>query len=124
MDILNQSIQLSGESLKIINNVVSTGSEIALFDQYTGQKIVNLAPVHGQLVTIKSGGTGATKELAPSLNNKLYYLVSDVSYNESQTDEIISLATEIPVVLLHGIFVGEFTFLNPNNYENAYFLCV
>jgi len=122
MDILNQSIQLSGESLKGINNVVSSGSEILLFDQYTGQQIFGLSPVHGQLVTIKSGGTGTTKELAPSLNNKLYYLVSDVSYNESQTDEIISLATEIPVVLTSGIFVGEFTFLNPNNYENAYFL--
>jgi hypothetical protein len=122
MDILNQSIQLSGESLKEINNVISDGSQISLFDQYTGQQIFDLSPVHGQLVTIKSGGTGTTKELAPSLNNKLYYLVSDVLYDESQTDEIISLATEIPVVLTSGIFVGEFTFLNPNNYENAYFL--
>jgi hypothetical protein len=122
MDILNQSIQLSGESLKGINNVVSSGSDILLFDQYTGQQIFGLSPVHGQLVTIKSGGAGTTKELAPSLNNNLYYLVSDVSYNESQTDEIISLATEIPVVLTSGIFIGEFTFLNPNNYENAYFL--
>ena len=122
MNILNQSIQLNGQTIKEINNVIDTDSSIALFDSYTGEKIVNLAPVHGQLITIKSGGTGTTKELAPSLNNKLYYLVSDVKYNDSQTDEIISLATEIPVVLLHGIFVGEFTFLNPNNYENAYFL--
>ena len=30
MDILNQSIQLSGESLKEINNVVSNGSDISL----------------------------------------------------------------------------------------------
>jgi hypothetical protein len=110
MNTLNQSIELSGQPIKEINNVISTGSSIALFDSYTGQKIVNLAPSHGQVVTIKSGGTGTTKELAPSLNNKLYYLVSNVSYNESQTDEIISLATEIPVVLTSGIFIGEFTF--------------
>ena len=122
MNILNQSIELYGQPIKEINNVISTDSSIALFDSYSGQKIVNLAPSHGQVVTIKSGGTGTTKELAPSLNNKLYYLVSNVSYNESQTDEIISLATEIPVVLTSGIFIGEFTFLNPNNYENAYFL--
>jgi hypothetical protein len=122
MDILNQSIQLSGEPLNEINNVVSVRSGIALYDKYTGEQMLKLSPSHGQLVTIKSGGTGTTKELAPSLNNKLYYLVSDVSYDESQTDEIISLATEIPVVLTSGIFVGEFTFLNPNNYENAYFL--
>jgi len=122
MNILNQSIQLAGQTLKEINNVTTTDSSISLFDSYTGDKIVNLAPSHGQLVTIKSGGTGTTKELAPSLNNKLYYLVSNVSYNESQTDEIISLATVIPVVLTNGIFIGEFTFLNPNDYENAYFL--
>ena len=122
MNTLNQSIELSGQPIKEINNVISTDSSIALFDSYTGQEIVNLAPSHGQEVTIKSGGTGTTKELAPSLNNKLYYLVSNVSYNESQTDEIISLATEIPVVLISGIFIGKFTFLNPNNYENAYFL--
>ena len=122
MNTLNQSIQLNGQTIKEINNVIDTDSSIALFDSYTGEKIINLAPVHGQLVTIKSGGTGTTKELAPSLNNKIYYLVSDVKYNDSQTDEIISLATEIPVVLTSGIFIGEFTFLNPNNYKNAYFL--
>ena len=122
MDILNQSIQLSGEPLKEINNVVSVRSGIALYDKYTGEQIFGLSPSHGQLITIKSGGPGTTKTLAPSLNNKLYYLVSNVSYNESQTDEIISLATEIPVVLTSGIFIGEFTFLNPNDYEYAYFL--
>ena len=122
MDILNQSIQLSGEPLKEINNVVSVRSGIALYDKYTGEQIFGLSPSHGQSITIKSGGPGTTKALAPSLNNKLYYLVSNVSYNESQTDEIISLATEIPVVLTSGIFVGEFTFSNPNDYEYAYFL--
>ena len=122
MATLNQSIELSGQPIKEIDNVISTDSTITLFDSYTGQKIVDLAPSNGQVVTIKSGGTGTTKELAPSLNNKLYYLVSDVKYDASQTDEIISLATEIPVVLTSGIFIGEFTFLNPNNYENAYFL--
>jgi len=122
METLNQSIELSGQPIKEIDNVISTDSTITLFDSYTGQKIVDLAPSNGQVVTIKSGGTGTTKELAPSLNNKLYYLVSDVKYDASQTDEIISLATEIPVVLTSGIFIGEFTFLNPNNYENAYFL--
>ena len=122
METLNQSIELSGQPIKEIDNVISTDSTITLFDSYTGQKIVDLAPSNGQVVTIKSGGTGTTKELAPSLNNKLYYLVSDIKYDASQTDEIISLATEIPVVLTSGIFIGEFTFLNPNNYENAYFL--
>lgn len=67
MNILNQSIQLNGQTIKEINNVISTDSSIALFDSYTGQKIVDLAPSHGQVVTIKSGGTGTTKELAPSL---------------------------------------------------------
>ena len=63
MNTLNQSIELSGQPIKEINNVISTDSSIALFDSYTGQEIVNLAPSHGQEVTIKSGGTGTTKRV-------------------------------------------------------------
>jgi hypothetical protein len=44
MDILNQSIQLSGEPLKEINNVVSVRSGIALYDKYTGEQIFGLSP--------------------------------------------------------------------------------
>jgi len=122
MNILNQSIQLNGQTIKEINNVIDTDSSIVLFDSYTGEKIIDIAPSHGQLITIKSGGASTTKQFAPTLNNKFCYLVSDIKYNDSQTDEIISLATEIPLVLTSGIFIGEFAFLNPNNYENAYFL--
>jgi hypothetical protein len=72
---------------------VASDSSILLFDTYTGEALVEFAPEHGQTVTVTSEGLS----LSPSLNNKLYYLVSDVKYDESQLNEMISLATEIPV---------------------------
>jgi hypothetical protein len=127
MEIFNQSFQLNGEATKYIYNVVAADSSILLFDTYTGEALVQFAPEHGQTVTVTSEGLSQVTRLSPSLNNKLYYLVSDVKYDESQLNEMISLATEIPVYFANyyipnGLFIGEFTFLNPNNYEYAYFL--
>lgn len=119
----NQSFEYTGSAQYDINNVILSDASIALFDTLTGVGGVDYMPYNGSIVTVKSGDpSGLSDELVPTLNNKLYYLVSDQLYDQSSRDIIISLATEIPVIYTTGIYEGTFTFVNPNDYEYLYLL--
>jgi len=123
MDKTKQSFQYTGSSQFTIDNTILSSSGIALFDTASGVGGVDYMPYHGSNVTVKSGDIyGDYRELAPTLNNKLYYLVSDTLYDSSQKTLILSLATQIPV-FFNGIeFQGTFTFINPSNYPYIYLL--
>jgi hypothetical protein len=118
-----QSFSYTGSSTYTIDNVVLSGGAIALFDTSTGIGGVGYVPYNGSTVTVVAGDVLSDyRQLAPTLSNKLYYLVSDTAYTAADKTTILSLATEIPVVYSAGVFTGQFTFLNPNNYEYVYLL--
>lgn len=116
-----QSFEYTGSSTYDINNVVISNNNIALFDQLTGVGGVDYMPYDGSTVIVKAGDiTGTYQELAPTLNNKLYYLVSDKLYGVEDKNDLINDSTEIPVVYSGGEFIGTFVFVNPNDYPYLY----
>jgi hypothetical protein len=120
----NQSFQYTGSLEFSINGVSIEANEIALFNQVTGEGGVGYIPYDGAAINVyvPVDKSSFIKDLEPTLNNKVYYLVSDILYDETQKDTIISLATEIPMVLVAGRYEGKFVFNNPNNYENLYLI--
>lgn len=119
----DQSFSYTGSSTYSINNVVLSNGAIALFDSVTGVGGVDYVPYNGSTVTVVAGSaTGSAEQLAPTLNNKLYYLVSDTQYSVEDKSIILAAATEIPVVYSGGVFTGQFVFSNPNNYDYVYLL--
>ena len=118
-----QAFSYTGSLTYTIDNVVLSSSAIALFDTSTGIGGVDYIPYNGSTVTVVAGDVLSDyRQLAPTLNNKLYYLVSDTAYTAADKTTILSIATEIPVIYSAGVFTGTFVFLNPNNYEYVYLL--
>jgi hypothetical protein len=116
-----QSFDYTGSSTYEIDNVVISNNNIAIFDQLTGVGGVDYMPYDGSTVTVRAGdNTGVYQSLAPTLNNKLYYYVSDVLYGPEDKNIIMADSTEIPVVYVSGEFVGSFVFSNPNDYPYLY----
>ena len=84
-----QSFEYTGSDVYEIDNVVISNNNIAIFDQLTGVGGVDYMPYNGSTVTVKAGDTtGTFQELSPTLNNKLYYYVSDVLYSPEDKDII------------------------------------
>ncbi len=118
-----QAFEYTGSSEYTIGNTILSSSGIALFDTASGVGGVDYIPYNGATVTVKAGDIyGDYRELAPTLNNKLYYLVSDTQYTGEDKTLILSLATEIPVYFNGTEFEGTFVFNNPNNYTYVYLL--
>lgn len=116
-----QSFEYTGSNVYNIDNVVISNNNIAIFDQLTGVGGVDYMPYDGSTVTVKAGDmTGSYEELAPTLNNKLYYYVSDVLYGPNDKDIIKADSIEIPVTYSSGEFTGTFVFSNPNDFPYLY----
>ncbi len=116
-----QSFEYTGSNVYDIDNVVISNNNIAIFDQLTGVGGVDYMPYNGSTVTVKAGdNTGSYQELAPTLNNKLYYYVSDVLYGPNDKDVIKADSIEIPVTYSSGEFTGIFVFNNPNDFPYLY----
>jgi hypothetical protein len=99
----NQRYKIGTDTPYEIDNIeIDTSSEISLFDSETGEGGIGYIPADGDTVYVSSGVLNSdsdVKDLTPSLNNNLYYLVSDQLYDETQKDTIISLATVISLTL-------------------------
>ena len=123
---LSQSFEYTGSSVYEINNTVDTTTGVALYDSRTGVGGIDYMPSDGDIVTVKAGGVATTdsEKLEPSLNNKVYYLVSDTVYTSEDKATILSLATEILVTYdsISGKYTGSFVFSNPNDYEYLYLI--
>ena len=116
-----QSFEYTGSDVYEIDNVVISNNNIAIFDQLTGVGGVDYMPYNGSTVTVKAGDTtGTFQELSPTLNNKLYYYVSDVLYSPEDKDIIKADSIEIPVIYSSGEFTGTFVFSNPNDFPYLY----
>ena len=124
---LEQGFSYTGSSEYTVNNINADDTGVALFDKITGVGGVDYIPYNGSTVTVKTGRIDSSSDinkLQPSLNNKVYYLVSDIQYTQDDKDTIISLATEIPVALDAGTqtYMGDFVFNNPNDYDYLYLI--
>ena len=120
---LSQSYQYTGSSEFTFENVLLGPTGIALFDQRTGIGGVDFIPYHGSTVTVKAGDPSTQYfDFSPSLNNKIYYLVTDQEYSESDRATIKSLGTAINVHFNGTDYQGDFVFQNPNDYEYLYLM--
>ncbi len=120
---LSQSYQYTGSSEFTFENVLLGPTGIALFDQRTGIGGVDFIPYHGSTVTVKAGDPSTQYfDFSPSLNNKIYYLVTDQEYSESDRTTIKSLGTAINVHFNGTDYQGDFVFQNPNDYEYLYLM--
>jgi hypothetical protein len=124
----NQKFSYTGSTIYDLDNIFLNDTGVALFDSLSGIGGIDYMPYNGSKVTVVAGVPSATpgiKDLVPSLNNKVYYFVSDTLYTEEDKDYIISQATQISVVpsgILDKSYTGEFIFSNPNNYGNLYLI--
>jgi len=121
----DQGFSYTGSSDYDFNNVELNENQVALFDTVTGIGGIDYMPYDGSTVTVKTGLIGTStdiQDLQPTLNNKVYYLVTDIDYTDKDKNTIISLATEIPVSLVGGRYEGTFVFNNPNDYPNLYLI--
>jgi hypothetical protein len=121
---VNQQFYYTGSSTFSFNNVSISENEIGLFDSKTGIGGVDYMPGDGDTVTVVAGAPSVNNSspdtFEPSLNNKIYYLVTDVEYSPTDYDTIIAASTEIPVVWVTDHYEGTFKFTNPNEYEYLY----
>jgi hypothetical protein len=127
---LNQSFTVDGGTQYSIDDIDTSDFGVALFDMKSGIGGVDYMPADGDEVLMITGYAGLSPKgnlsFEPSMNDKAYYLVSNIEYTSADKDTIISLATEVPlsyaVVDFVGRYQGSFIFNNPYNHEYLYLI--
>lgn len=123
---LNQRFSYTGSSNFDFTNIPIADNGVSLFDSKSGIGGVDYMPADGDTVTIVAGlptsGVDDTVMFEPSMNNKAYYLVSEIEYTSINRADIIALATEIPLYFSTDRYIGTFVFSNPNDYEYLYLI--
>ena len=125
---LNQAFSYTGSSEFNLPNIGIPSNGIALFDSRTGIGGIDYMPSDGDTVTVIAGFDVDPKTQArqfdPTMNNNVYYLVTDVDYGANDKDTILSLATVVPVTysVPNLRYEGTFTFSNPDDLPNLYLI--
>ena len=125
---LNQAFSYTGSSEYKLPNIGIPSNGIALFDSRTGIGGIDYMPADGDTITVIAGFDTDAKTQArqfdPTMNNNIYYLVTDVDYGANDRYTILSLATPVPVTYNIPLlrYEGTFTFLNPNDLPNLYLI--
>lgn len=124
--ILNQKYSYDGSDEFDISQIQFSESGIALFNTQTGFGGVDYIPNDGdEVAVIASNPTGLKQQkydFVPSMNNKIYYLVSDQVFTSNDRLTMINLATEISVTWVTDRYEGTFTYNNPDNLEYLYLI--
>jgi len=127
--ILNQNYSFTGSPTYTFDNISIPTNGIALFDVKTGIGGLDYMPADGDTVFVAAGFRNTTskfeiKEFSTDFNNVIYYLVSNIQYSANDKDEMLAIATPIPVVYnpLNLQYEGTFVFSNPNDDEYLYLL--
>ena len=121
----NQGFRYTGSTSYDFANVDINDNGLSLFDSLTGIGGIDFMPYDGTSVDLFTGQINTnpnTKELQPTLNNKAYYLVTDVLYSNTDKDLIILLGTPVAMTLVGSRYQGTFIFNNPNDYEYLYLI--
>lgn len=125
---IDNRYKYTGSSNYNYNDLPLSPTGIALFDTKTGVGGWDYMPYDGATVTVTTGQTSnkSIRNFNPSLNNTIYYLVSDTEYTAADRDTILSLATPVAVTLVLADigykYTGTFVFNNPSNYEFLYLI--
>ena len=121
----SQGFSSTGSSGLEFDNVNINDNGLSLFDSLTGIGGVDFMPADGSTVKIFTGDINTnpnTKDLQVGLNNKAYYLVTNILYSNTDKDLIISLATPVTMTLFGARYEGTFVFSNPSDYEYLYLI--
>lgn len=125
---LNQAFSYTGSSEFNLPNIEIPSNGIALFDSRTGIGGIDYMPADGDTVTVIAGFDVDSKiqarQFDPTMNNNIYYLVTDVDYGANDKDTILSLATVVPVTFgaILKRWEGTFLFSNPDDLPNLYLI--
>lgn len=121
----SQGFSSTGGSELEFDNVNINDNGLSLFDSLTGIGGIDFMPADGSTVSIFTGDINTnpnTKDLEVGLNNKAYYLVTNILYSNTDKDLIISLATPVTMTLVGSRYEGTFVFSNPSDYEYLYLI--
>ena len=118
------NVGISGGDTYYLPDIDVSSNDVLLYDKISGIGGIGYVPSDGDEVVVTTGDitTDGADILQPSLNNKIYYLVSDVVYGAEDKETILSLATEIPVTLVSNKYQGTFTYSNPNDLPYLYII--
>lgn len=125
---VNQGFSFTGSSDYNFANISLQETGIALFDSYTGIGGIDYMPADGDTVTVIAGFDTDPKtdarQFDPTMNNNIYYVVTDIEYGANDKDTLVSLGTIIPVTynVVLKRYEGTFTFSNPNDLPNLYLI--
>jgi hypothetical protein len=124
--ILNQKYSYTGSDVFDVSQIQFNESGVALFNTQTGFGGIDYIPNDGDTVAIiASNSTGAKQQkyrFVPSMNNKVYYLVSNQVFTSNDRALMISAATEITVTFVVDRYEGTFTYHNPLGLEYLYLI--
>jgi hypothetical protein len=119
--ILKQSYKY-GSSSEFTFSVEELQSGISLFSLKQGIGGVDFMPADGDTITVYSNviGTAGERDFRRTLNNGLYYLVSDDLLTDY--DSVMDQATTIVIALAGGRYEGSFVYSNPNDFQYLYII--
>lgn len=124
--ILNQKYSYDEGDEFDISQIQFNESGIALFNTQTGFGGVGYIPNDGdEVVVIASNPTGVNQQkyvFVPTMNNKVYYLVSNQVFTSNDRDAIVAAATDIAVTWKGDRYEGAFTYSNPDGLEYLYLI--
>ena len=115
------SSPLINQPVTFTNVVTGTGSgtqRVAQYQVYTSQVAVGTTPTPNAIVTVKSAKTGSDSfDFNTNNGNKLLHLLSNTTYNNTQTDinNLLTAAASNNLTISNtstGVFEGSFTYTN------------
>jgi hypothetical protein len=122
---VNQAISLDGSDLYEVKGTNVYSGQVTMYDSLSGIGGQPFVPYDGATVYVASNELDAldtVRKFELSLNNKAYYLVSNIRFTEDQTQQLFDSATEITMTYDGGLnrYVGSFVYNNPDNYPYLY----
>jgi hypothetical protein len=124
---VNQAISLDGSTLYETKGTNIYPGQVTMYESINGIGGQPFVPYDGADVYVASNTLdtlGTVRKFETSLNNKVYYLVSNVKFNDNQAQQIFNSGTEITMAYNGTLnrYIGTFKFENPNNYPYLYLI--
>ena len=112
--------------IEFINQPIGEKSPLFVQRKTTGIEGSSAVPKDGDTVTLKATQLGAVrrKTFAPLMGTKMYYLVSDVEYSQTQINDLLSnpATVNITPILVGTNWEGSFLFNRPLNEAFLYLI--